>query len=100
MPVAPLRLCSCRGGRHCTCLRVDGQAPHPLRRLAVVALAANLPALLPREELLQVGARDLFEREVKLRADLRQIPQYVAQLALQRRSVLLANLPALVAEDL
>ena len=53
--------------------------------LPLVALAADLPALEPREQLLDICSCDFLERQAQLGADLRQVPQHVAQLDVYKR---------------
>jgi hypothetical protein len=71
-----------------------------LRGLARVARARQHPALLAREQLVEVGMRDLLEVEAGLGGDLGDVPEHVAELARQRLQALLGHDAAVVAQQL
>src|SRR2546426_899734 len=67
-------------------------------RLAVVAAAAQHPAALAGEELLEVLARDVLELEPQLGGELAGIPEDVAELPRQRQPAPVADLAAVIAD--
>ena len=75
--------------------------PHGARAgSARVARARQHPALLAREQLVEVGLGDLLELQAGLGGDLGHVPEHVAELARQRLQALVGHDAAVVAQQL